>query len=145
MKLLVAATEPTVSLSVQTRVLAALIAIGFMVFILDLIRRGRLQERYSVIWFLAGLVMLVGAAFPGLLEVVASALGVRDTNVALFTLLILFLVALAVNFSVIISGQAKQITRLSQENALAEADREYAEGRSGSGERVDSGDDGPTE
>ena len=145
MNLLVAATEPTVSLSVQTRVLAALIAIGFMVFILDLIRRGRLQERYSVIWFLAGLVMLVGAAFPGLLEVVASALGVRDTNVALFTLLILFLVALAVNFSVIISGQAKQITRLSQENALAEADREYAEGSSGSGERVDSGDDGPTE
>ena len=35
--------------------------------ILELIRRDRLQERYSVIWFLAGLGMLAGAAFPGLL------------------------------------------------------------------------------
>jgi len=142
--ILLGATEPTVSLSTQTRVLAALIAIGFMIFILDLIRRGRLQERYSVIWFLAGLVMLVGAAFPGLLEVIASALGVRDTNVALFTLLILFLVALAVYFSVIISGQAKQITRLAQENALAEANREYG-GRDEPEGRSDSGDDRPAE
>lgn len=142
--ILAAAAEPTVSLSAQTRVIAALIAIGFMVFILDLIRRGRLQERYSVIWFLAGLALLAGAAFPGLLEVLASALGVRDTNAALFTLLILFLLALAVNFSVIISGQAKQITRLAQENAIAKADREYPGGPGAGGSR-ESGDDGAAE
>ena len=39
-----------------------------MVLILDLIRRDKLQERYSVVWFVAGLGMLVGAAFPGLLS-----------------------------------------------------------------------------
>ena len=47
-----------VSLTPRTRVIAAVLAILFMLWILDLIRRDRLQERYSVIWFGAGLAML---------------------------------------------------------------------------------------
>ena len=113
--------DPTVQLTAQTRIIAALVAIVFMAFILDLIRRHRLQERYSVIWFLAGLAMLAGAAFPDLLELVADAMGVRDTNVALFSLLILMLLGLALNFSVIVSRQAEQITRLAQESAIERA------------------------
>ena len=95
-----------------------MLAIVFMFLILELIRRDRLQERYSVIWFVAGLGMLVGAAFPGLLELVADVMGVRDTNVALFSIVLLLLLGLALNFSVIMSRQAAQITRLAQERAL---------------------------
>ena len=113
------AAEPTVHLTPQARLLAAAIAIVFMVMILELIRRHRLQERYSVIWFVAGLGMLAGAAFPGLLEVVADVMGVRDTNVALFSLVLLLLLGLALNFSVIVSRQGDQITRLAQERALS--------------------------
>ena len=94
-----------------------------MALILELIRRDRLQERYSVVWFVAGLGMLVGAAFPGLLELVADAMGVRDTNVALFSIVLLLLLGLALNFSVIMSRQAAQITRLAQERALEKARR----------------------
>lgn len=125
--LVLAAADPKVHLTSQTRILAALIAIAFMLMILELIRRDRLQERYSVVWFVAGLVMLVGAAFPGLLGLVADAMGVRDTNVALFSLILLFLLGLALNFSVIMSRQAAQITRLAQERALEKA-REQGNG-----------------
>jgi hypothetical protein len=113
-----AAGETTVHLTSQTRILAAVIAVAFMLLILELIRRDRLQERYSVIWFVAGLGMLAGAAFPGLLKLVADAMGVRDTNVALFSIVLLLLLGLALNFSVIMSRQAAQITRLAQERAL---------------------------
>lgn len=116
-----AAEQPSVHLTTTSRILAAAIAIVFMVMILELIRRHQLQERYSVIWFMAGLGMLAGAAFPGLLEVVANAMGVRDTNVALFSLVLLLLLGLALNFSVIVSRQAEQITRLAQERALESA------------------------
>jgi hypothetical protein len=121
--------EPTVHLTSQTRILAAILAIAFMAMILELIRRDKLQERYSVVWFVAGLGMLAGAAFPGLLELVADAMGVRDTNVALFSIVLLLLLGLALNFSVIMSRQSAQITRLAQERAL-----ERARERSGSGE-----------
>jgi hypothetical protein len=123
--LLAAAQEPRVHLTSQTRILAAILAVAFMAMILELIRRDRLQERYSVVWFVAGLGMLVGAAFPGLLELVADAMGVRDTNVALFSIVLLLLLGLALNFSVIMSRQAAQITRLAQERALERA-REQA-------------------
>ena len=120
--------EPQVHLTSQTRIVAAVIAIFFMLLILDLIRRDRLQERYSVIWFVAGLGMLAGAAFPGLLELVADAMGVRNTNVALFSIVLLLLLGLALNFSVIMSRQAAQITRLAQERAIDQARSAVPEG-----------------
>jgi hypothetical protein len=121
-----AAADPKVHLTSQTRILAAVIALAFMLLILELIRRDRLQERFSVVWFVAGLGMLAGAAFPGLLSGVADLMGVRDTNVALFSIILLLLLGLALNFSVIMSRQAAQITRLAQERALEKA-REQAE------------------
>jgi hypothetical protein len=108
-------------------VIAAALAIAFMALILDMIRRHKLQERYSVIWFSAGIGMLAGAAFPGLLTILAEAMGVRDTNVALFSVVLLLLLGLALNFSVIASRQAEQITRLAQERALEAAREESLE------------------
>jgi hypothetical protein len=128
-----AGSEPQVHLTSQTRIVAAVIAVFFMLLILDLIRRDRLQERYSVIWFVAGLGMLAGAAFPGLLELLADAMGVRNTNVALFSVVLLLLLGLALNFSVIMSRQAAQITRLAQERAIEKARQQAGESANGNG------------
>lgn len=138
---LAADQSPKVHLTAQTRIVAAVLALSFMVLILELIRRDKLQERFSVVWFVAGLGMLVGAAFPGLLELVADAMGVRDTNVALFSLVLFFLLGLALNFSVTMSRQAAQITRLAQERALEKANAQARSGENGSkadGERLKS-------
>ncbi|HET9184749.1 MAG TPA: DUF2304 domain-containing protein [Solirubrobacterales bacterium] len=138
MRLFVLAADGTkVHLTPQTRILAAVIALAFMLMILELIRRDRLEERYSVIWLLAGLGMLAGAAFPGLLELVAEAMGVRDTNVALFSIVLLLLLGLALNFSVIVSRQGAQITRLAQERAIerAKAEQRSAEPEVSSGQQ----------
>jgi len=126
-----AAEAAKVHLTSQTRIVAAVLAIFFMFLILDLIRRDRLQERYSVIWFVAGLGMLAGAAFPGLLEFLADLMGVRDTNVALFSIVLLLLLGLALNFSVLMSRQAAQITRLAQERAIEKARQQAIEDRNG--------------
>ena len=127
MGLVLAAEAGQVHLTSQTRIVAAVLAVVFMLMILELIRRDRLQERYSVIWFVAGLGMLAGAAFPGLLEIVANLMGVRNTNVALFSIVLLLLLGLALNFSVIMSRQAAEITRLAQERAIEQARIQAAE------------------
>ncbi len=120
---LIAATdEPVVRLTPQARIVAAILAVSFMLLILDLIRRDRLLERYSIVWFLLGLAMLVGAAFPVLLELIARAMGVRDVTIALFSIVLLILLAMTLNFSVIASRQSKQITRLAQQSAIEGAD-----------------------
>jgi hypothetical protein len=129
--LALAADATQVHLTSQTRIVAAILAVLFMFLILELIRRDRLQERYSVIWFVAGLGMLAGAAFPALLEFLADLMGVRDTNVALFSVVLLLLLGLALNFSVIMSRQAAQITRLAQERAIEKARQQAIEDRNG--------------
>lgn len=118
MRALLATTEPVVRLTPQARIIAAVLALAFMLLILDLIRRDRLLERYSIVWLLLGLAMLAGAAFPILLELLARALGVRDVTIALFSAVLLLLLGLALNFSVIASRQARQITRLAQQSAI---------------------------
>lgn len=128
--LLAASESPKVHLTSQTRIIAAVLALAYMGLVLELIRRDKLQERFSVVWFVAGLGMLVGAAFPGLLTLVADAMGVRDTNVALFSIVLLFLLGLALNFSVTMSRQAAQITRLAQERALEKANAQAHNGQS---------------
>jgi hypothetical protein len=129
--LLAAVSEsPKVHLTSQARIIAAVLALAFMGMVLEMIRRDKLQERFSVVWFVSGLAMLVGAAFPGLLTLVADAMGVRDTNVALFSIVLLFLLGLALNFSVTMSRQAAQITRLAQERALEKASAQANNGKS---------------
>jgi hypothetical protein len=113
-----AQAESNVNLTTRSRILAAAAAIFFFVLVLELIRRRKLQERYTVIWFILALGMLAGGIFPQLLETLANVLGVRDTNVALFALLLLLLLALAFESTITASRQGEQITRLAQENAL---------------------------
>jgi hypothetical protein len=113
-----AAESPTVHLTTRSRLLAAAAATFFFILVLELVRRRKLQERYTVLWFILALGMLAGALFPGLLELLAKGLGVRDTNIALFALLILLLLALAFESTITASRQSERITRLAQENAL---------------------------
>jgi hypothetical protein len=113
-----AASGPEVHLTTRSRILAAAGAVFFFLLVLELVRRRKLQERYTVLWFVLATGMLAGAIFPTLLEVLARVLGVRDTNIALFALLILLLLALAFSSTVTASTQGEQITRLAQENAL---------------------------
>jgi hypothetical protein len=115
---LVVAQEPSVHLTTRSRILAAAAAAFFFLLVLELVRRRRLQERYTVLWFVLAVGMLAGAIFPTLLELLAKGLGVRDTNIALFALLLLLLLALAFESTVTASRQGERITRLAQENAL---------------------------
>lgn len=116
--LLLAQAETRVNLTTRSRILAAIAAIFFFILVLELIRRRKLQERYTVIWFILAVGMLAGGIFPQLLELLANIFGVRDTNAALFALLLLLLLALAFESTITASRQGEQITRLAQENAL---------------------------
>ena len=121
-----ARTEVVVNLSTQTRVLAVVLAALFIGVILELVRRHRLQERYTVVWLTAAAAMALGAIVPDqTIGSLTRLLGVSDTNVALFSLVILALLALALHLTVVVSRQSEQITRLAQDLAIERAEREH--------------------
>ena len=114
-----------VNLTAQTRLLAALLAIGLLAGVFECIRRHKLQERYAVLWVGGGLALLLGAAIPDTLQLLARVMGVRDTSVALFSLVLFLLLSLAFHFTLVLSRQSEQITRLAQDQAITNATQQH--------------------
>ncbi len=89
-----------------------------MIVVIELIRRGRLKERYSLLWLFAGATMLLLSSSRSLLEYVSRLLGVFYPPSLLFLLAFLFLLLITLHFSVVVSGLSEKNKQLAQELAL---------------------------
>jgi len=99
--------------------LLAIAACGFVfVLVIELVRRGRLKERYSLLWIFASGILLVLSSSRGLLESISHLLGIFYAPSLLFLLAFLFLLLITLHFSVVISGLSEKNKKLAQELAL---------------------------
>lgn len=111
-------------------VLGAISAILIFVFIIVLLRRGLLKEKYAVLWLLFAGATAVVALVPGALEWVSDLLGVEiPSNLIFFaTITLLILVSIQMNYE--LSRHEARLRRLAEEVALL---RQRLEGREGDG------------
>jgi len=87
--------------------------------IVALLRSRRLKEKYAVLWVVVGVVLIVLAAWPGLLRRIADLFGIQVPANLLFTLAIVLLLAICLHLSLEISSQEDKIRRLAEEAAIA--------------------------
>lgn len=99
-------------------ILAIVTSLITLIFIIDLLRRGVLKEKYAVLWLAVAGIALVLAVFPPLLNGITSALGVQVPANLLFFVTIVVLVLVAVQLSYELSRHEAQIRRLAEEVAL---------------------------
>jgi hypothetical protein len=97
----------------------AIFGSGTVLFlVIELIRRGRLKERYSLLWLFAGIVLLILSLSRRLLEYLSHLLGIFYPPSFLFLIAFLFLLLITLHFSVVISGLSEKNKKLAQELAL---------------------------
>ncbi len=120
------------------KILAVLGSGTVLVVVIELIRRGRLKERYSLLWLFAGGILLVFSLSRGLLEYAARLIGVYYPPSFLFLLAFLFLLLITLHFSVVLSGLSDKNKQLAQELALLR--QEIREGRGRIADRQDARD-----
>jgi hypothetical protein len=113
-------------LRVQLLAVAAALLLFGMVF--ELVRRKRLLERYALLWLFSALALLLLAAWGDLLEGVADVLGIFYPPSALFVIAFLFVMALLLHFSLVVSRLADQTKVLAQRLALLEERQRQTEG-----------------
>ncbi len=89
-----------------------------MIVVIELIRQGRLKERYSLLWLLAGGILLVFSSSRTMLESMSRLLGIFYPPSFLFLLAFVFLLLITLHFSVVISGLSEKNKQLAQELAL---------------------------
>lgn len=98
--------------------LGMIFSLIILLSIIFLVRERLIKEKYSLVWFLIGLLILVMSAFQGLLEGFSTLIGVDYAPSAFFALLIAFAYLLLLSLSVSISSLKAQNKAIAQEVGL---------------------------
>jgi hypothetical protein len=93
-----------------------------LLLILELVRRRRLAEEYSALWIASAILLIVISLRRDLLEFAAGWLGVYYPPAILVLMLVGITALASLSFSVILSRQERQISRLIEENAVMAAE-----------------------
>jgi hypothetical protein len=94
------------------------LAVVICILIFELLRRRRMLERYAIVWFVAGVCVLVLALWKGLLTTLSHAAGIYYPPSALFAVTFIFVLVMLVNFSTTVSRLSEQNNKLAQRLAL---------------------------
>ncbi len=102
-------------------ILGSLASFALLVVVFELIRSRRLRERYALLWLATGVVLTVLSAWREGLNTIAGWVGVRSYPPAvLFAVGILFILAVLLHYSTVISRLSDENVVLAQRLALLE-------------------------
>jgi hypothetical protein len=87
-------------------------------FVVELLRRGILREKFAALWLVVSCSVLVMAAFPRLVSWLANTLGVQVPANLLFFLTAVLLLLVSVQLSYEVSRLEVRTRRLAEEVAL---------------------------
>lgn len=99
-------------------ILAVTLSLGLLVFIIEAVRRRRLREEYAWLWLLVGVVMLLLALWPGLVDFLTRQMGIELPINTVFFFGMIFVIFINLHFSIKVSHLTNQVKRLTQEIAL---------------------------
>lgn len=105
-------------MTIKQQVFAILISLTVFIFTIDLVRKKRLREEYSLLWLATSLAMIILILRYDWLLALTKLIGAVLPTTTLFLGSIIFLISLSVQFSMRISKLSDQVKDLVQENAL---------------------------
>jgi len=105
-------------MTTKQQIFSILISLAVFLITIELVRKKRLREEYSLLWLSTSLLMIVLIIRYDWLLVLTKIIGAVLPTTTLFLGSIIFLMLLSVQFSMKISRLSDQIKDLVQENAL---------------------------
>jgi hypothetical protein len=108
---------------------AALSSLVIFIVVIELIRTGRLRERYALLWLATAVVILIFGLWRDGLKELSDALGIAYPPNALFVLAMGFILLLLLHYSTVISRLSDRTTTLTQRIAILEQRLRELEGR----------------
>ncbi len=104
-------------ISTKAQIIALIVTFAIFLFVLDLVRRRRLAERYAIIWMVAAAALLVLSIWTGGLDAIATVMGIELPANAIFIIAFAVGFLLLLNFSVASSRLSEETKVLAQEVA----------------------------
>lgn len=116
-----------------------LIAVAVLVTVVMMLRSQLLREKYAVLWVVVGVLIVILALFPNLLEFLAESVNVTVPSNLLFTLSILMLLGVLLQMSLEVSRLDEEARVLSEETAILRLQMERLTSEVGEINRKDGG------
>lgn len=116
-------------MSWQSKLFVLFAGIFLILLVLELVRRRKIREEYSVLWILTAITMFALAWWEGLLLFFTHLIGAVMNSSTIFFFSITFLGAICLHFSIKISQLTNQVKELAQEVAILRAEIEESGGR----------------
>ena len=105
-------------MQIRIQILSFLIGAVLLAIIFQLIRKNKLLEQYAILWIVSAVIVIVLAAWRGMLEKMSRLIGICYPPSALFAIAIFCGMVIALHFSVVISKLTNDKNKLTQEMAL---------------------------
>lgn len=127
-------------MSTALQVIVIICCLALSIYVLRLVSKERLLLKYSLLWLVLALLLLICALFPDTLFSLSRAIGFEAPSNFVFFIGLFCLLAIALSLSVIASKQTIKIKNLTQRIALIEYDMNHKDDElSTSGERAHHG------
>ena len=107
-------------MTLRIKILALAVSIGMLLVVLDLVRRKKLREEYSQLWFITWLVILFLMIWFDFLKFITQFIGAYSPVSTIFLFAFLFLIFISLHFSIVISRLTDRLKDLSQRHAILE-------------------------
>src|SRR3954447_14164957 len=105
-------------MDIRIRILTIGGALAILLMVIELVRRRKLKEEYSVLWVVTAFLTLIVSIWFAALQGVTDAIGAISPASTLFFFGLLFCIVLLLHFSVRISSLERRLTTLVQEVGL---------------------------
>lgn len=116
---------------IRANFIIALLGVILLVIVINMVRTRRLQERYALLWLVAGIGLMIAPLFIPFLDRMASALGFAYTPALLLMLAVVGLLLLIFQLSLSITHNSEQMKVLTQELGLLRHEMEVLAQRGG--------------
>jgi len=93
-------------------------SVFILAFIVELIRKNKLKEKYALLWLFFGFIFLFLSLFRNVLEIVAKIIGVDYAPAALFLTLIIAMFLILLHYSIVVSELSEKNITVIQELGL---------------------------
>ena len=92
----------------------------YFLIILMLLKYKKISLKYTLLWLLSGLLLVILVAFPSILSSVSALMGFQSSMNGLIVMLIAFVIIIVMSITSIVSNQSRKIRNLVQYSAMLE-------------------------
>lgn len=107
-------------MTIRLRIILGVVVIVYFLLIFHFVKKKMLALKYTLLWLFLGAVMTLLVLFPNLLTAFVKIIGIETPMYGLLVFAILFVMAITMSLTAIVSKQTERIKNLAQENALLE-------------------------